>query len=647
MDSTQESAAEHEKSGPSLRRLNPEGGEEDVFHLVNGVTTIGRMKTNQIVIGDVLASREHALVRFDGKSVVIEDVGGKNPIRVNGDTVHSHVLLNGDRITIGQTEFSFEFPGMTPVPALNVVRDGRAHFEEGVGGISVDAATVPFERPDLADPAVSEKIYGRLSLLYRISEEILGVQDEEELFDLVLRAATSEVSAERGFLGLSPEDGDAEPRSLSAVRFWDPVKGEKAQTLQMSESIFNHIIRQRRAVLVRDVPDREDFGVSVIDLQIRSFICAPMVEGDHLIGLIYVDTRSQREQFDRTDLEFVSAVARLAALALQKMRSQSFLIAENMRLRTHSSTGSGDLIGNHEKMNEVFRIIEKVAPRDTSVLILGENGTGKELIAQAIHKGSSRSGGAFIPVNCGAIPPNLVESELFGYEKGAFTGAAATTPGKFELASGGTLFLDEIGDMPLDMQVKILRALQERTFFRVGGKKEIEVDIRVLSATNQDLQDLIASGKFREDLYFRLAVVTIPAPPLRERGKDVITISEAFVGQTAGESVTITDAAQECLLKYHWPGNIRELRNVLEQAIIMGDGSRITPQDFPARVAKTALGRLSFTLKPLAEVEKRYIVRVLEETAGNKAKAAAILGIARETLYQKLKQYNDGDGSKG
>jgi transcriptional regulator with PAS, ATPase and Fis domain len=292
-------------------------------------------------------------------------------------------------------------------------------------------------------------------------------------------------------------------------------------------------------------------------------------------------------------------------------------------------------------MLDVFRMIEKVAPRDASVLIQGENGTGKELIARAIHRRSTRSDQPFIAVNCGAIPPNLVESELFGYEKGAFTGAAQTTPGKFELANGGTLFLDEIGDMPLDMQVKILRALQERRFFRVGGNKEIEVDIRVLSATNQDLQKQIDLGQFREDLYFRLAVVTIAVPPLRERGDDVLTIANHFLEAASPQKVQLTKQASECLLKYPWPGNIRELRNVLEQAVIMGDGKRITPQDLPPRVAKVGLGKLSFQLKSLAEMEKRYIQRVLEETEGNKAQAAAILGISRETLYQKLKQFDE------
>jgi len=289
----------------------------------------------------------------------------------------------------------------------------------------------------------------------------------------------------------------------------------------------------------------------------------------------------------------------------------------------------------------VFRLIKKVAARDTSVLITGENGTGKELVARQIHGQSDNKEAPFVAVNCGAIPPNLVESELFGYEKGAFTGAERTTPGKFELANKGTLFLDEIGDMPVDMQVKILRALQERRFYRVGGKSEIEVDIRVLAATNQDLKKAIEDGDFREDLYFRLAVVTVEIPPLRDRGDDILELASHFLDQ-GGDGIQLSKAAVDCLKLHSWPGNIRELRNALEQAAILGDGKQITPSDLPPEIGKIGRGQMKFLLKPLAEVEKQYILRALEETGGNKAKTAKLLGISRETLYQKIKRFEEG-----
>lgn len=603
---------------------------------------IGRQRTNNIVLQDSLVSRKHAQILFDGDSAVIEDLGGKNPIRVNGDNVKSHTLNHGDRLLIGQTELVFEYPDQAPVHQLEVISDD-SNFEEGVGGnISVNTETISFEPID-PQSLNAEKIFGRLSRLYRFSEELLGFEDEDSLFDVLLTMATQETAAERGFLGLAAGDGNQQLSTLNVVKFWDPVEGERAQSIQMSETIFNHIIRQQAAVLVRDLPKRQDFGMSVIDLQIRSFICAPMIRGDKFLGLVYVDTRSQRDQFDRSDLEFVSALARLAGVGLESHRTQLMLEKENERLRQPGNTSGAAVVGNHPRMVEIFRIIEKVASRDTSVLIMGENGTGKELIARAFHDRSTRKDQPFVAVNCGAIPPNLVESELFGYEKGAFTGANQQALGKFELANGGTLFLDEIGDMPLDMQVKILRALQERRFYRVGGKQEIEVDIHVISATNQDLPKLIENGDFREDLFFRIAVVTIEVPPLQERGDDILTIARQFVNSYSGDEVSMTKAAEECLLNYHWPGNIRELRNVLEQAMILGDGKKITPQDLPPNISKTSRGKLSFQLKSLADMEKQYIYRALEETGGNKARAASILQISRETLYQKLKQY-DKDG---
>ncbi len=635
---------------PRLRILKPYELAGTEFDLEMGTTSIGRQKSNHVVLQDALVSRIHAQIHYDAQAAIIEDLGGKNPIRLNGEHIQSQALRHGDHIVIGQTELEYHDPTATPTHSLKVIRDSHATkhdstFEEDGGNISLDAQTVAFERPDLTQPTVAEKEYGRLSRLYRFSEELMSCEEPDDVFELLLSTATQEIEAERGFIGLARSGGDVEGDdtllSLTVVRFWDPIRGDKAQSIEMSETIFNHITRQRRAVLVQDLPHRQDFGMSVVDLQIRSFICAPLVHGNHFIGLVYVDTRNQRDEFDRSDLEFVSSLARLAALALQNFENQTRLQRENERLRSLSSSeGEVKVIGDDAKLQQIFSIIEKVAPRDTSVLVAGENGTGKELIARAIHNRSTRKDEAFIAVNCGAIPPTLVESELFGHEKGAFTGADQRTLGKFEMANGGTLFLDEVGDMPLDMQVKILRALQERKFYRVGGKSEVEVDIRVISATNQDLQKLIEEGKFREDLFFRLAVVTLDVPPLRERGEDVITIAKHFLNGYSNQEVKITKPARECLLKYHWPGNIRELRNVLEQALILGDGKKIKPQDLPPNISKSSRGKLNFTLKSLFEVEKQYIYRVLEETGGNKAQAANILGIARETLYQKLKQYD-------
>lgn len=603
-----------------------------------GCLRIGRSSDNTIVLQDSLVSRHHAELEFDGTNATIRDVGGKNPIRINGEEVSDgHTLVFGDRIAIGRTQLIFAGVATPESGLLRVLPDPEARFEPGAGSISLDAATVHFGKPAFTDSGSAEKVYERLSQLYGLSERLLSAADEEEVYDVVLATATEETGAERGFFGLVPEGEEFDPYALSIARFWDPESGKEAHTFEMSESILQHIQRERCSVLVRDVANVTDLGASVLDLNIRSFACVPITHRESLLGILYVDARGNNEQLERSDLEFVSAIGRMAGMSLANLRIYRRLQNENEKLR--SLVGGGEeLIGTSDSMKTALQLVEKVAPSDTSILVTGENGTGKELIARAIHKHSPRNEQPFVAVNCAAIPPQLVESELFGHEKGAFTGAYQTSEGKFDLANAGTLFLDEIGEMPLDMQVKILRALQERRFYRVGGQKEVSVDIRVISATNRELKQSIEDGAFREDLYFRLAVVTIEVPPLRERGDDALEIAAHFLDN--GDSpIKLTKAAEECLMGYHWPGNVRELRNALEQGVILGDGKKITPSDLPPHIRKKGRGKMVFRLKPIAEIEKQYIFRVLEETEGNKAKAASILGISRETLYQKLKQY--------
>ncbi len=622
---------------PTIRVLTSDASETTLYPLEEGRVGIGRGADNAVVLQDNLVSRQHAQLEYDGAMVLLHDIGGKNPIRVNGEPINGpRELSDGDLIAIGKTELLFEYSDGSTTP-LRVVRSPSGSFRPGYGTISLDAATAQLGMPDLHDAAATRKIYKRLSRLYVLSEQLLSVTDEEELYDLVLSTVTQATDAERGFVGLVPESQQADPYALNVVRFWDRDQGKKAETLEMSESILQHIQRERKAVLVRDVADQRDFGMSVVNLKIRSFICVPIAHRDRLFGLLYVDTRGEGEQLDRSDIEFVSTLGRMAGMSIENLRIYGRLQRENEQLRNLVGGGQ-EMIGSCDAVKSMFELIDKVAPRDASVLITGENGTGKELIARAVHARSARRDKPFVVVNCAAIPPHLVESELFGHEKGAFTGAIQATQGKFDLATGGTLFLDEIGEMPLDMQVKILRAVQERCFYRVGGKEEIAVDIRVISATNRDLKQSVEDGSFREDLFFRLAVVTVVVPALRDRGDDVIEIAEHFL-QAGPSSITLTKATLDCFRAYHWPGNVRELRNVLEQAVILGDGRKITPSDLPPHIRQKGQGKMVFMLKPLREVEKQYIHRILEETEGNKAKAASILGISRETLYQKLRQY--------
>ena len=300
-----------------------------------------------------------------------------------------------------------------------------------------------------------------------------------------------------------------------------------------------------------------------------------------------------------------------------------------------------NMIGANPQMQAVFEMIRKVAPTSASVLILGESGTGKEMVAQALHRRSSRSSGPFVAINCNTIPENLLESELFGHEKGAFTGADAQRKGHIESAAGGTLFLDEIGELPASVQVKLLRFLQEKCFQRVGGRQEIQSDARVLAATNRNLRESAADGKFREDLYFRLAVVVIKVPPLRERGDEIILMSKAFLRDYGTEhaktGLTFAPDALRALSLYRWPGNVRELQNRVQRAVIMADGKRITARDLELTDTLSALP--SQTLKEAREsVEREMIQDALRRHRGKITSAAVELGVSRPTLYELMEK---------
>ncbi|MBI2501680.1 MAG: sigma-54-dependent Fis family transcriptional regulator [Candidatus Latescibacteria bacterium] len=326
---------------------------------------------------------------------------------------------------------------------------------------------------------------------------------------------------------------------------------------------------------------------------------------------------------------------------------------ENRYLREEIGDRYGEIVGRSVRISEVLAMVEKVAATDSSVLIYGESGTGKELVARAIHSQSGRSKGPFVKVNCGALPRELVESELFGHEKGSFTGAMRQRRGKFELAQGGTIFLDEIGDVPLDVQVKLLRVLQEKEFDRVGGEKTLSAQVRVVAATNQPLRDMVKEGTFREDLFYRLEVIPVRLPPLRERKEDIPELVEHFVRKKCREMnlplKRLTAEAMKALENYWWPGNVRELENVIERTIVLADGEEVgahdlplDSEDLPAGPSEAAHPGSSSLKKDLEEQERERIARAMEQARGVKTRAAELLGIKTSALYYKLDKYGLG-----
>jgi DNA-binding NtrC family response regulator len=410
-----------------------------------------------------------------------------------------------------------------------------------------------------------------------------------------------------------------------------------------------------------DTIDREDFDVVVTDLNMQGTsgleLCERVTAARRDLPVVVLTAFGNFESavaaIRAGAYDFINKPVQLDVLAIAAARAvQHHALREEVkRLRLEVGRGPriDELVGQSARMQKVFELIERVAASDSSVLITGESGTGKEVVARALHKRSRRSAGPFVAVNCAAMPEALLESELFGHVRGAFTDAKGSHVGLMAQAKGGTLFLDEIGDMPLALQPKLLRVLQERTIRPLGATGEVPIDIRLLTATNRDLETAVEEQRFREDLYFRVNVIAIALPPLRARGGDILTLAQHFVRMFAGrneKNVTgISPAAASSLCAYAWPGNIRELQNCIERAVTLTRYEEIGVDDLPDRVRSYKSSHVLVAaedpseLVPMEEVERRYILRVLEAMGGNKTAAARTLGVERKTLYRKLEHF--------
>ena len=627
---------------PILKWFPPQG-QPRTFVVHKPVTTVGRALGNDVAIPSHGLAETHVQVLFDGRDFNLEEVDKHAEILINGKKKRRARLVHGDRLTLGDVELSF---GVFDEPR----KVGRPLA--ATGDIVADAASAAISETQLH---VTNQQLAGLRKLYEFSEKLMTMKDIDRLLEGMLDAVIEVTGAEKGLILLN-EDAftatateatpDAAPGPKGPViRASRNVKGEALTDKSggISDSIVRKVLETGRPVIVSDALSDSQFKASesVLALQLSSVMCAPLVWQGHSQGVLYVGNDRVKGLFERNQLDVLSIFGSQASLILQNALLLSALRADKEKLVAElKDKRFGDIIGTCPSMMEVFRKLQKVATTDISVLITGESGTGKELIAREIHRRSNRVSGPFVVINCGAIPENLIESELFGHVRGAFTGAIASRPGKFQAATGGTLFLDEIGELPLNLQVKLLRALQERIVFRVGDSKPEKVDIRVVAATNRVLEEEIPAGRFREDLYYRLNVVNIYLPPLRERGDDVLILAKALLSKHAEELGPhvqgFTPQALAAIKRSPWPGNIRQLENRIKKALVMCEKSLLGPEDLDlGKEAETPILPLE---KAKEEYQRKYVLEVLERNNGNRTQTARDLGVDPRTIFRYLER---------
>ena len=576
----------------------PDLGAEYKLELLNNdsarETIIGRDPGVDIPLNDRAISREHCKIetRLSGSRLI--DLGSRNRTYLNNDPVETCRLSNGDLLLVGDTELRFED-----------------------------------DSPEVEGTAFSSTILKEIDAppeenLLKLSASLGASGSVQELFDEFFSWIAGETGAERGML-LEKAGRRWVARASGAV-----TPGEKGSPRADME-IVERTAEEGKTLLSRTETS-----------ELPAFILSARTSGSKgIAGVVYLERAETAGAFDDMAAELLAGAVAPLGINLERIAEQELLLEANRNL-LRSISDDRKIIGESEELQEVLDFIQRAAPTPMTVLVQGETGTGKELVASALHYGSQRRNAPFIALNCAALPENLVESELFGHEKGAFTGAIARKKGRFELADGGTVFLDEVGELTLSCQAKLLRLLEERCFERVGGTSSIEVEVRIIAATNRNLQEAVEAKEFREDLFYRLNVLNVLIPPLRQRTADILPLVDFFIANNpaGGRPKKMTKKAEKKLLSYSWPGNVRQLRNVIESALVLGEGKEIRPDDLVLPENAGLSHAADWEPMSLQALERQHVLRVLEYTEGNKKKAAELLGIERCTLYSKLKNYD-------
>ena len=576
-----------------------------------GETTIGRAPTNTVCVPDHSVSREHCVIRVSGERFEIQDLDSYNGTFVNGLRIRSHPLNDGDEITAGEIVFVFRIgePGVQVLIGPGAVESSQS--------CTICAPDVPLARETAALLRVSE-LARTLQELYlaRAGERRRALEDG--LFGLICEL----IPSRRGALVLVEGDKPAPLAGFDA--------GSERGQAAIPESLFSEVARSKSTMT------GATGGCS--------WLAAPLIVSARVVAVLYLDSGFAHRDYLQGDVQMITALGEILALALENARDIESLRFENVQLRTWPGPGAAaQMIGNSSVMKALYDGIAKVSRGNSTVLIRGESGTGKELVARAIHRDGPRANRPFVAVNCAAIAETLLESEFFGHEKGAFTGAYAQRKGKLEMAEGGTVFLDEVGELAPALQAKLLRVLQEHEFERVGGSRTIRTDVRLIAATNRDLERAVRSGAFREDLFYRLNVVPLRVPPLRERREDIPLLANWFVrkfSEQTGRAVTgLSREARAFLVAYDWPGNVRELQNIIERAVVMGSNDLIMPADLsdllPDTESPAEVEGEGFH-EAVRQTRRRLIAAAMDRANGSVPEAARSLGLHPNYLHRLI-----------
>lgn len=656
----------------------------DVVRLVPGESaTVGRAPTNTIAVKDERCSRNHAEVFFAQGAWRLRDLDSRNGTLVSGQAISGdYALQPGDILQIGNSQLAFvhdltqAFPDSSSLLKSSKPVDGN---EDSYDAETIDPESIfdPFEpttithrkdqsrfldAPSSVDNADESfpKVGRAAAQLCRLAFELAKSTDVVSMANVALTGLFEGTQVDSGAILLRKRD-DSGDRSGDELEVVASRSDGPHSYHRVSPFLTSTVLRDGQAVMARNVMDDSDLGNrdSRGEILATSVICAPVRLSGEIFGLVHLYTTDTDRTTDPEDLEFTLAVADTVGVALENLNKRQELAenlnqmrSENVQLREKLGVES-EIVGSSDVMLRVTQQIARAAPSRATVLVRGESGVGKELVARAVHFSSPRAKGPFVCLNCAALSETLLESELFGHEKGSFTGATDRKIGKFEQSDQGTLMLDEIGEMSPTIQAKFLRVLEGHPFERVGGTQAIKVDVRVIAATNRDLEKDVAEGKFRRDLYFRLHVLEIMVPGLRKRPEDIPELAEFFLRKFSDETGRnlqgFTPRAMEQLLRYRWPGNVREMKNVIERAVVLATGDYVDHEDLVLSTLKTsgdteAGGEPSnfsrgYEPQSLADIEREHILRTLNSTGWNKSRAAGILGIERSTLDRKIKRY--------